>query len=75
MGLAVDTIEGPAFLAPSLINGDDSSMSDADMHVLDLFLSTIPSGCYVVSCTDDEYLGKWHGGWCTLYTYVLHRMC
>lgn len=75
MPLAVDTIEGPAFLAPALVNGDINELSYGEQCLLDLFLSTIPSGWYVVSCEDDEYVGKWRGGYCVMTSYILHRQC
>lgn len=74
MALAVETIEGPAFLAPALVNGDINYLSYGEQCLHDLFLSTIPSGWYVVATDGDEYVGKWRGGHCVMCSYVLHRM-
>lgn len=74
MGLAVNTIGGPAFLAPALVNGDINDLSYGEQCLYDMFLSTIPSGWYIVGCENDEYVGKWQDGYCTMLTYILHRM-
>lgn len=62
MAIQVDTIEGPAFLAPVLINGDESGLNDNDLNTLELFLKTIPHGWNVVDCTSEPYFARWLDG-------------
>jgi hypothetical protein len=59
MAIQVDTIEGPAFLAPALINGDETGLSNNDLITLELFMKTIPNGWYIVDCTSEPYYSIW----------------
>lgn len=60
MTLSIETIDGPAFLACALINGDESGMSDDDILTLEMFLSTIPAGYVVCDVSENNYMGVWH---------------
>ena len=66
MPLIVDKIEGPAFLAVALINGDTSGFSDDDEKTLARFEAEVfrqfgPEAC-VVDCEGEPFFGRWIDG-------------
>jgi len=75
MAIQVGTIEGPVFLAPALINGNESGLSDNDLITLELFMKTIPNSWYVGACTSEPYFGRWDvdGLGHDLIEYTIHK--
>lgn len=75
MAIEVDFVDGPAFLAPVLVNGDETGIRPEDEIILNDFINNLPNGYYVVSTTDDEpWCGRWNGMLYEMCTYILHKI-
>ena len=74
----VDKIEGPAFLACALINGDESVVDGGeedgpDHELLEEFLNSLEDGWYIMSC-GKEWFGQWHGIGMNVTNYIIHKI-
>lgn len=78
MSIEADIITGPAFLAPALVNGDTSGLSESDLDCLTRFEESIAP--WVVVATEGEsyftwsyplYGGNADGG--DVIEYVVHK--
>lgn len=68
----VEYVEGPAFLAPALINNDISGMDHNDMVEMYVFLNMLPYGYHIVSTIGCEYMGRFNGLMMNICKYVIH---
>lgn len=75
MTIIVHEVEGPAFLACALINGDETGLEGrSDDRILKQFLDHVHPW-EVVSTKDDEeeWFGHWNGLGMNLITYICHE--
>lgn len=78
--MSVDIITGPAFLAPALVNGDTSGLSQSDLECLERFAESIAPWVVVGTANNSEsyftwsyplYGGNADGG--DVIEYVVHK--
>lgn len=70
--LEVGFIEGPAYLAVALINGDESGFEDADEQDMETFLANLPEGAIIVDVSADVDYSIWNGLLTEVATYTYH---
>jgi hypothetical protein len=70
--LEVGFIEGPAYLAVALINGDESGFGVQEELDLEIFMNSLPEGAIIVDVSADVDYAIWNHLLTEVSTYTFH---